>query len=250
MAAARWWHVPPARRAARESDVDRRTTKRQKTGVFTGALRHQPSQRPGRADLDRRLRADGLRHRGDHGRAVRRPARLRVRRCLRPRHAADPATAGRVVRRAAASSPTSTRPRGPRRSSATPRTSTRRTAMLDLDGIDRVADGIAATNAWLEANGYGAAPSPTSCATGCSAASATGASRSRSSTTQTGCGTPLPDDMLPLELPETDGYSPRTFDPDDEFSEPGEPARPAGRLGRTSSSTSATARSGTAATPT
>ena len=30
----------------------------------------------------------------------------------------------------------------------------------------------------------------------------------------------LPDAMLPVELPETDSFSPRTFDPDDEFSDP------------------------------
>ena len=62
-------------------------------------VRHQPGDRRGHPDLDRRLRADGLRHRGDHGRAVRRPARLRVRQRLRPRHPADPAAARRVVRR-------------------------------------------------------------------------------------------------------------------------------------------------------
>ena len=63
-------------------------------------VRHQPGHRRRHPDLDRRLRADGLRHRGDHGRAVRRPARLRVRHGLRTRHPADPATARRVVRRA------------------------------------------------------------------------------------------------------------------------------------------------------
>ena len=86
-------------------------------------LRHEPGHRPGHPDLDRRLRADGLRHRGDHGRAVRRPARLRVRPRLRPRHPGHPAAAGRVVRRRAASRRRSTRRRGRRRSSATPRTS-------------------------------------------------------------------------------------------------------------------------------
>ena len=29
--------------------------------------------------------------------------------------------------------------------------------------------------------------------------------------------------MLPVELPETDDFSPRTFDPDDEFSNPESP---------------------------
>ncbi len=42
-------------------------------------LRDQPGERRADADLDRRLRADGLRHRRDHGGAGPRPARLRVR---------------------------------------------------------------------------------------------------------------------------------------------------------------------------
>jgi leucyl-tRNA synthetase len=33
----------------------------------------------------------------------------------------------------------------------------------------------------------------------------------------------LPDEMLPVELPDTDSFSPRTFDPDDEFSNPESP---------------------------
>jgi leucyl-tRNA synthetase len=33
----------------------------------------------------------------------------------------------------------------------------------------------------------------------------------------------LPDEMLPVELPDTDSFSPRTFDPDDEFSDPESP---------------------------
>ena len=33
----------------------------------------------------------------------------------------------------------------------------------------------------------------------------------------------LPDEMLPVALPETDSFSPRTFDPDDEFSNPESP---------------------------
>ena len=52
------------------------------------ALRDQPGQRRADPDLGRRLRADGLRHRRDHGRAGARRARLRVRRALRDR---DPA---------------------------------------------------------------------------------------------------------------------------------------------------------------
>jgi hypothetical protein len=55
----------------------------EKTGVFTGATRSTRST-ASRPDLDRRLRADQLRHRGDHGRAGARRARLRVRQAVRP----------------------------------------------------------------------------------------------------------------------------------------------------------------------
>ena len=116
---------PPGRDAqgrrppGREPPEDRRVHRQ---------LRHQPGHRPGHPDLDRRLRADGLRHRGDHGRAVRRPARLRV----RPRASAW--TSRRSSSRPTSGSPRtasrrrSTRRAGRRRSSATPRTSTRPTA--------------------------------------------------------------------------------------------------------------------------
>ena len=57
---------------------------REKTGVFTGPLRDEPGQRRADPDLGRRLRADGVRHRRDHGRARARRARPRVRRDVRP----------------------------------------------------------------------------------------------------------------------------------------------------------------------
>ena len=92
--------------------------------------------------------------------------------------------------------------------------------------------------------------SPTSCATGCSAASATGASRSRSCTTSTATRTRCPTTMLPVELPETDSFSPRTFDADDEFSNPESPLDRLDDWVERRRSTWATARSRTAATPT
>ena len=66
------------RRAARARSSATRPTK-EKTGVFTGAYAHQPRERRADPDLDRRLRADGVRHRRDHGRAGARRARLRLR---------------------------------------------------------------------------------------------------------------------------------------------------------------------------
>ncbi len=94
---------------------------------------------------------------------------------------------------------------------------------LELDGIANKADGIAAVNEWLEATGAGEATT-------------TYKLRDWLFSRQRYWGEPfpivydvdgnphaLPDDMLPVELPETDSFSPRTFDPDDEFSNPESP---------------------------
>ena len=71
--------------ALTESVEERADTEREKTGVFTGRDVVNPvnDERDPRVRL--RLRADGLRHRGDHGRARARRARLRVREEVRPR---------------------------------------------------------------------------------------------------------------------------------------------------------------------
>ncbi len=61
-------------------------------------LRHQPGERRADPRVRRRLRPHGLRHRGDHGRAIGRPARLRVRPRLRPAHRRDRRPSGGVVR--------------------------------------------------------------------------------------------------------------------------------------------------------
>ncbi len=94
---------------------------------------------------------------------------------------------------------------------------------LDLNGITNKADGIAKTNVWLEANGKGEA-------------TITYKLRDWLFSRQRYWGEPfpvvydsngfphtLPDDLLPVELPETDSFSPRTFDADDEFSNPESP---------------------------
>ena len=52
-----------------ENREDRADTERKKTGVYLGPVRDQPGQRRGDPDVRRRLRADGVRHRRDHGRA-------------------------------------------------------------------------------------------------------------------------------------------------------------------------------------
>ncbi len=94
---------------------------------------------------------------------------------------------------------------------------------LDLNGVDNTAAGIEATNSWLEANGHGES-------------TITYKLRDWLFSRQRYWGEPfpvvydaddnphtLPDDMLPVELPETDSFSPRTFEPDDEFSNPESP---------------------------
>ena len=58
--------------------------RRGEDGRLHRLLRDEPRERGAHPDLGRRLRADGLRHRRDHGGARARRARPRVRRALRP----------------------------------------------------------------------------------------------------------------------------------------------------------------------
>ncbi len=110
----------------------------------------------------------------------------------------------------------------------TPRTSSRPaprtgTEPLDLNGVDNKTDGIAMTNAWLEDHGAGEATINYKL-------------RDWLFSRQRYWGEPfpivydddgrphtIPDSLLPVELPETDQFSPRTFDADDEFSNPESP---------------------------
>ena len=91
---ARRGHRPASRRStststtrSTESSEERGDADKPKTGVAARPHRHQPGQRRADPDVRRRLRAHGVRHRRDHGRARPRRARLRLRPRLRP---ADP----------------------------------------------------------------------------------------------------------------------------------------------------------------
>ena len=94
---------------------------------------------------------------------------------------------------------------------------------LDLNGIDSVATAKQLTNQWLAEHGHGEA-------------AITYKLRDWLFSRQRYWGEPfpivydidgnphgLPDSELPLVLPETDSFSPRTFDPNDEFSNPESP---------------------------
>ena len=93
---------PPLRRR-RRAGVGRRPRRRRgaQDRRLHRPLRDQPGQRRGPPGLGRRLRADGLRHRGDHGRPRPRRARLRLRAGPRPAGAARHRPRGRARRRAA-----------------------------------------------------------------------------------------------------------------------------------------------------
>ncbi|MGB8859097.1 MAG: leucine--tRNA ligase [Ilumatobacteraceae bacterium] len=94
---------------------------------------------------------------------------------------------------------------------------------LDLHGVATTAEGIHLTNEWLAAQGHGEA-------------TITYKLRDWLFSRQRYWGEPfpivydvdgnphsLPDDLLPVTLPETDQFAPRTFDPDDSMSNPESP---------------------------
>ena len=128
---------PRSRRSSTEaretSEIDRLSTEGalDKRGVLHRRLPAQPVHRAARAALPRRLRADGLRHRGDHGRARPGPARLGLRHGLRPADRPHGPAARRLGgrglhrRRAAHQQRVARRPRQGRRPSPRPSSGSR-----------------------------------------------------------------------------------------------------------------------------
>ena len=101
-------------KATRKSDLDRTDLAKDKTGVFTGSYADQSRHRAADSHLGRRLRADQLRHRGDHGRAGARRAGFRVRQEVRPADQAG-GDAGRGVAEEHAAHSAGGLPASPRR---------------------------------------------------------------------------------------------------------------------------------------
>ena len=149
-------------------------------------LRREPGQRRAHPDLGRRLRADGVRHRRDHGRARRTTSATSS---SRERYGL-PMSDGRRRR------PTGERPRRGRVRRALARTSVLVNSG-EFTGLP-APEGKRAIVEWLEAERGSAAPtSAIACATGCSRASATGAARSRSSTATAAASCRCPTTELP-----------------------------------------------------
>ena len=188
-------------RALSESSEERADTERDEDRRAARPHGDQPRQRRAHPDVRRRLRADGVRHRRDHGRARPRPARLRLREDLRP---ADPA---------AWSSPPTVPPRRPRTRPSSP---TARTRSWSTPASSPACSAVEAKDAiidWLDQQGrghrsinyrlrdwllsrqrYWGAPIPIVYCDRCGIV-------------------PVPEDDLPVLLPDVEDYAPKGRSP-------------------------------------
>ena len=200
--------------AAGKSEIDRQAEGKAKTGVFIGTFATNPVTGARAAGVRCRLRADGLRHRRDHGGARAGRARLGVRRGFELP----------IVR--TVQPPDGFEQGGGQAFSGEGPAINSSVDGLSLDGLG-VADAKARIIEWLEQHGAGQGAT-------------TYRLRDWLFSRQRYWGEPfpivydednlpiaLPDSMLPLRLPDTDDFSPKSFEPDDVDSQP-EP--PLGRL--------------------
>ena len=194
--------------AARKSELDRQEN-RDKTGVFTGAYATNPVNGEPHPGVRRRLRADGLRHRRDHGGARPGPAGLglrhRVRAADRAHRRAPAGLGGPGLRRRRPGDQLGQRGDQPERA-----------------GRRR---GQAAITDWLVGKGFGRGRGAVQAA---GLAVLPAAVLGRAVPDRVGLRRDcrpagLPESVLPVGLPEIDDYSPKTFDPDDADTEPEPP---------------------------
>ena len=188
--------------ARRETEIERLSAEREKTGVFIGSHAINPMTSGAHPDLGGGLRAARLRHRRDHGRARPRRARRRLRAVL----AADPV-------------------RGAARSGELPDDEAFVAHTADEVLVDSgefsgmpASEAIGAITQQLADLGIGGPAGATRSATGWSAASATGAPDPDRVLPEHGAQ-PVPEDQLPVLLPRTSTSRP-----------PGEPAAVARRV--------------------
>ncbi len=95
--------------------------------------------------------------------------------------------------------------------------------VLDLNGLADVPTGVATTNAWLSANDHGEATINYKLRDWLFSRQRYWGEPFPIVYDENGTAHSLPEDMLPVLLPETDNFSPRTFDADDAASNPESP---------------------------
>ena len=95
--------------------------------------------------------------------------------------------------------------------------------IIELNGLSSISDAKQRTNDWLQAHGCGAATVSYKLRDWLFSRQRYWGEPFPIVYDQTGHAHTLPDALLPLELPPTDSFSPRTFDPDDAMSNPESP---------------------------
>ena len=171
--------------ALNETNEERGNADKPEDGRAARADCDQPGQRRADPDVRRRLRADGVRHRRDHGRARRTTS------ATTPSRATFELPIRRVIDAAGRRGRPSCRTRATGCSSTRTRTSTAWTTARRWRRSSRGST----------ARARATRRSTTGCATGWSRASATGAARSRSSTASAAASCRCPAEQLPVELP-------------------------------------------------